>query len=100
MCKEMVDRRQNLALQNGGCLLDQPNEQRIQHPFVHTCGDLAYADVFAVLAEGLGRIKLSGSMSRWGREAGVKRLGCFEACKNSFHTPQRTHTAFIRNVIG
>jgi hypothetical protein len=99
MCKEMVDRRQNLALQNGGCLLYQRNEQRIQHPFVHlavyTCGDLACADVFAVLAEGLGSIKLSGSTSCRVREAAVKRLGCFEACKNSFDTPQRTHILLL-----
>jgi len=48
--------------------------------------DLAYADIFAVLAVGLGRIKLSVSMSCWGKEEVVGRLDCFETCKNSFHT--------------
>jgi hypothetical protein len=57
--------------------------------------DLAYADIFAALAEGLGRIKLSVNMSCWGREEGVGSLGCFETCKNSFHVSQRTHTAFF-----
>jgi hypothetical protein len=61
--------------------------------------DLAYADIFAVLAEGLGRIKLSGSMSCWGREEGVGRLGCFETCKNSFHTSQRTQPLLLEMSV-